>query len=383
MTRGRCCVRVFCERWRRREQKRGLQASHTQKKRKRDRRETLRVPSAPTHCAMLARLLALHLENGHSVITPAATVAGARWLGSLAGAAELNGSAAAVRVSASDRAASHATASPSTGHWVGGRARASTFMRAGCRLGRAPLLIPRGFASGASITPPGDDGAPPNSTDGDDVDWGEPIQSLADMDDLLDDWEDLMEAGDLDGVLRLLEARTAGVEGLPPLGDVLASPPGEADERALRRALEAAQQAEAAARRVRLVDGQGRAYATGRRKAASARVWVRPGSGRVWVNGGPLDALFASVARRGDVLSPFAVTGTIGKFDVRATVAGGGSTGQAQAVRHGLARALQAWDPTLRPPLKAAGLLTRDPRVVERKKPGKAKARKSFQWVKR
>ena len=345
---------------------------------------------------MLARLAALHLESRRPTLT-LTTTTGARWLGSVVGTAEAPGLAAAAAVvdaagvdgSDPDRAASHAAASPSARlGWAGARTSGWTPGRVGLR---HPLpFLSRGFASGGATTPPtGSDSPPPPHTHtgapaaADDFDWGAPIQSLDDMDDLLDDWEDLMAAGDLDGVLRLLEARTAGVEGLPPLADVLASPPGEADERALRRALEAAQQAEAASRRVRLVDGQGRAYATGRRKAAVARVWVRPGSGKVWVNGGPLDALFASVARRGDVLSPFAVTATLGKFDVRATVCGGGSTGQAQAVRHGLARALQAWDPALRPPLKAAGLLTRDPRVVERKKPGKAKARKSFQWVKR
>ena len=255
------------------------------------------------------------------------------------------------------------------------------------------MTLSRGFASDASgdgrSGGGGGDHPPLDAVDNTDAaateddDWGAPVRTLADMDNLLDDWEDLMAAGDLDGVLRLLEARTAGVEGLPPLADALAAPTGEADERALRRALEAAQQAEAAARRVRLVDAQGRAYGTGRRKAAVARVWVRPGTGKVWVNGVPLDAAFSAVARRADVLAPFAVTASLGTFDVRATVAGGGATGQAQAVRHGLARALQAWDPALRPPLKAAGLLTRDARVVERKKPGKAKARKSFQWVKR
>ena len=341
---------------------------------------------------MLARLLI----GRHSHQAKPSTRAAARCLASTGGAAPAAFSSSSTPADTpatarpSDRAASHAQASPSAGPGQVGRSPAHTLPWSTHRAG--PLLTPlhRGFATsaggGGSDSTSSSGPAPPSDGGGgddDDTDWGAPLQSLADMDDLLDDWEDLMAAGDLDGVLRLLEARTAGVEGLPPLAQVLASPPGEADERALRRALEAAQQAEAAARRVRLVDGQGRAYATGRRKAAVARVWVRPGSGKVWINGGPLDATFAALARRGDVLAPFAVTGTIGQFDVRATVVGGGATGQAQAIRHGLARALQAWDPALRPPLKAAGLLTRDPRVVERKKPGKAKARKSFQWVKR
>ena len=181
----------------------------------------------------------------------------------------------------------------------------------------------------------------------------------------------------------MLEARTAHEEGLPPLADVLSGDAFPPDPAALRSTHERALQEEDARRRVRLVDAQGRAYATGRRKEAVARVWLRAGSGRAAVNGLPLDAALPSIARRADALAPFAVTGTLGKFDVRATVAGGGTTGQAQALRHGVAKALQLWDPAHRPALKAAGLLTRDARVVERKKPGKAKARKSFQWVKR
>jgi small subunit ribosomal protein S9 len=200
---------------------------------------------------------------------------------------------------------------------------------------------------------------------------------------LLDAWADLLDAGDHDGVLRLLEAATKDTPGLPPLADVWAAAATADDDTAARRAYETAAAAEAASRRTALVDGQGRAYATGRRKEATARVWVRKGGGSVRVNGVPLDAFFASLSRRADVLSPFVVTDTLGGFDVRATVTGGGTTGQAQAVRHGVARALQLYDPSFRPPLKAAGLLTRDPRAVERKKPGRAKARKAFQWVKR
>jgi ribosomal protein S9 len=338
---------------------------------------------------MLARTLLAALASARSSTSVSAPrPSAARWLASAAGgggggegwsAADCRGGDDdSSPASPSPRCTAAAAAAHPTGridwasspHWQAAGRHAST------------LTWTRGFASGGA----GDGGSnhhPPPPSDEEEEDWGAPAQTLADVDDLLDDWEDLMEAGDLDGVLRLLEARTAGLPGLPPLADVLAAPTGEADERALRRALEAAQQAEAAARRVRLVDAQGRAYGTGRRKAATARVWVRPGSGRVWVNGSPLDAAFSSVARRADVLSPLAVTAGLGKFDVRATVSGGGTTGQAQAVRHGLARALQAWDPALRPALKAAGLLTRDARVVERKKPGKAKARKSFQWVKR
>lgn len=244
---------------------------------------------------------------------------------------------------------------------------------------RAPAAAPsfrtahRSFAS-STTGGSGDDG---------EEDWGAPARTLEDVDDLLDAWGALLDAGDHDGVLRLLEARTAGAPGLPPLGEVWASAASADGDAAARRAYEAAAAAEVAARRTRLVDGQGRAYGTGRRKAAVARVWVRAGSGAARVNGAPLDAAFPALARRADVLSPLAVTGTLGAFDVRATVVGGGPTGQAQAVRHGLARALQLFDPAHRPALKAAGLLTRDPRAVERKKPGRAKARKAFQWVKR
>ena len=101
------------------------------------------------------------------------------------------------------------------------------------------------------------------------------------------------------------------------------------------------------------------------------------------INKRPYDDYFPSLPRRNDLMAPFLVTDTLGSFDVMAAVEGGGATGQAQALRHGIARALQHWDPEMRGPLKAAGLLTRDARIVERKKPGKKKARKSFAWVKR
>lgn len=242
------------------------------------------------------------------------------------------------------------------------------------------------------------------------------MPSLEAIDDFLDEWGRLLDEGDAAGVLKLLEEKTKNVPGLPPLSEVWASATAADDERAARRAHETAAQLEAASRRQRLVDEQGRSYATGRRKEAVARVWLRPAGagsskkstttteggggggktddapsttkpvvGRVWINGAPLDAYFPSAptSRAADVLAPFVVTRTVGDFDVRATVRGGGPTGQAQAVRHGVARALQLWDPETRPALKAAGLLTRDSRSVERKKPGRAKARKAFQWVKR
>ena len=130
-------------------------------------------------------------------------------------------------------------------------------------------------------------------------------------------------------------------------------------------------------------DDLGRAYATGKRKDAVARVWIKPGSGKVTVNGKEMDAYFARPVLQMILRQPFQVAGVDGQFDVTATVKGGGLSGQAGAVKHGISKALQLYDPCLRPALKAAGFLTRDSRVVERKKYGKAKARKSFQFSKR
>ncbi|RLN94537.1 hypothetical protein BBJ28_00006615 [Nothophytophthora sp. Chile5] len=139
--------------------------------------------------------------------------------------------------------------------------------------------------------------------------------------------------------------------------------------------------------RHRTVDEQGRAYGTGRRKTSTARVWIKPAAdpfaGRIVVNKMDVVDYFDRDSHREEVLKPFSAVEQIGAFDVYCTVKGGGNTGQAGAVRHGLARALQNWDPELRPALKKAGYLTRDPRMVERKKPGQPKARKKFQWVKR
>ena len=130
-------------------------------------------------------------------------------------------------------------------------------------------------------------------------------------------------------------------------------------------------------------DALGRAYATGKRKDAVARVWIKPGSGKVIVNGKPQNEYFARPVLQMILAQPFTITGTDGQFDVVATVKGGGLSGQAGAVKHGVSKALQLYDPSLRGALKAAGFLTRDSRVVERKKYGKAKARKSFQFSKR
>ena len=130
-------------------------------------------------------------------------------------------------------------------------------------------------------------------------------------------------------------------------------------------------------------DELGRSYATGKRKDAVARVWIKPGSGKVTVNGKDQDVYFARPVLQLILRQPFQVAGVEGEFDVVATVKGGGLTGQAGAVKHGISKALQLYDPSLRGALKAAGFLTRDSRVVERKKYGKRKARRSFQFSKR
>ena len=130
-------------------------------------------------------------------------------------------------------------------------------------------------------------------------------------------------------------------------------------------------------------DAQGRSYATGRRKDAVARVWVKPGIGRITVNGKDIERYFARPTLRMIIGQPFAAAGRTDQFDVNATVKGGGLSGQAGAVRLGISRALTLFEPELRGPLKKGGFMTRDPRVVERKKYGKRKARRSFQFSKR
>ena len=138
-----------------------------------------------------------------------------------------------------------------------------------------------------------------------------------------------------------------------------------------------------AAPRVAQRDALGRSYATGKRKDAVARVWVKPGSGKVVVNGKEMAVYFARPVLQMILKQPFTVANVEGQFDVYATVAGGGLSGQAGAVKHGVSKALQLYEPSLRGALKAAGFLTRDSRVVERKKYGKANARRSFQFSKR
>ncbi|CAK01825.1 30S ribosomal protein S9 [Bartonella tribocorum] len=134
---------------------------------------------------------------------------------------------------------------------------------------------------------------------------------------------------------------------------------------------------------VQKLDSQGRAYATGKRKDAVARVWIKPGSGKIIINNKEFDKYFARPVLRMILRQPIVATNRDTQFDIVATVAGGGLSGQAGAIRHGISKALTYYEPELRPILKKGGFLTRDSRVVERKKYGKAKARRSFQFSKR
>ena len=131
------------------------------------------------------------------------------------------------------------------------------------------------------------------------------------------------------------------------------------------------------------IDEKGRSYATGKRKDAVARVWIKPGPGKITVNGREVEKYFARPVLRMLINQPFAVTDREGQYDVTCTVKGGGLSGQAGAVKHGISRALMFYEPALRGALKKEGFLTRDSRVVERKKYGRRKARRSFQFSKR
>jgi small subunit ribosomal protein S9 len=136
-------------------------------------------------------------------------------------------------------------------------------------------------------------------------------------------------------------------------------------------------------KREKKVDAQGRSYATGKRKNAIARVWIKPGSGKITVNERDIKIYFARPVLRMILQQPLVVADRAGQFDIVATVVGGGLSGQAGAVRHGISKALTYFEPELRSPLKSGGFLTRDSRVVERKKYGRKKARASFQFSKR
>lgn len=185
----------------------------------------------------------------------------------------------------------------------------------------------------------------------------------------------------LDSLIALKDLE--GVEGLPPLREIEDMRYRKSTEKSVRIEMERQKQEEIAKARVRQVDEKGRAYGTGRRKCSVARVFIQPGNGQFTVNQKEFDVYFPILDHRAALLRPFFKTKTLGLWDVDCTVKGGGVSGQVGAIQLGISRALQNWEPGLRSGLREAGLLTRDPRVVERKKPGKAKARKSFQWVKR
>ncbi|WJX11637.1 hypothetical protein P8452_02229 [Trifolium repens] len=174
-----------------------------------------------------------------------------------------------------------------------------------------------------------------------------------------------------------------GIDGLPPLSEIEGMRYEKNTKKSTRAEMERLKQEEIAKARVRQVDDKGRAYGTGRRKCSIARVWVQPGDGKFMVNDKEFDVYFPMLDHRATLLRPFSETKTLGLWDVSCTVKGGGVSGQVGAIRLGISRALQNWEPDLRPALRSVGFLTRDSRVVERKKPGKAKARKSYQWVKR
>ncbi len=159
---------------------------------------------------------------------------------------------------------------------------------------------------------------------------------------------------------------TQTLDDLKDLGAVQAPPPAEEPEK-----------------RERKVDELGRSYATGKRKGAIARVWIKPGSGRITVNKRDIMTYFARPVLRMIINQPFVATNRTDQYDVWCTVTGGGLSGQAGAVRHGIAKALTLYEPELHKALKSGGFLTRDSRVVERKKYGKCKARRSFQFSKR
>jgi small subunit ribosomal protein S9 len=170
---------------------------------------------------------------------------------------------------------------------------------------------------------------------------------------------------------------------LKSLTSAAPAPAAAAAETAVEGDAPVAPAAPSAPLRDREVDAFGRAYATGRRKDAVARVWLKPGSGKIVVNGRDQDVYFARPTLRLVINQPFQVAGREGQYDIIATVKGGGLSGQAGAVKHGIAQALTRFEPALRSAVKAAGFLTRDSRVVERKKYGRAKARRSFQFSKR
>lgn len=191
---------------------------------------------------------------------------------------------------------------------------------------------------------------------------------------------DKKSLSDLGALTQKKEAEVAAPEAT---AETAAPAAAEADAPAEADAAPAPPVPEPMPLREQQLDKYGRAYATGRRKDAVARVWLKPGSGKIQVNGREQETYFARPTLRLVINQPFGVADRAGQYDVVATVTGGGLSGQAGAVKHGIAQALTRFEPALRAAVKQAGFLTRDSRVVERKKYGRAKARKSFQFSKR
>ena len=194
--------------------------------------------------------------------------------------------------------------------------------------------------------------------------------------------EETKTLADLQNMVEEKAAKDAAAKASPPES----APEGDSDGAASDAAVAAdkATGTESAAVMVEpQIDDLGRSYATGKRKNAIARVWIKPGPGKIIVNGRELETYFARPVLRMVINQPFAVTEREGQYDVMCTVKGGGLSGQAGAVKHGISKALTYYEPALRGPLKKEGFLTRDSRVVERKKYGRKKARRSFQFPKR
>lgn len=202
----------------------------------------------------------------------------------------------------------------------------------------------------------------------------------------VDTWKAAMDRGDWDAAWDIFsQEQEATMRSLPSLEEIINWDPYSI-ERQDRRKREEDLQESASRARVQTTGRQEQgttSHGVGKRKTSVARVWLREGSGHLIVNKQPYDTYFTDFVRRNDMITPLIVSDQLGRFDMMAIVGGGGVKGQAEAIRHGISRALQNWDPDLRDNLKDAGLLTRDPRKVERKKAGRKKARKSFQWVKR
>ena len=185
----------------------------------------------------------------------------------------------------------------------------------------------------------------------------------------------------LDNLKQAMESSAAAEAGAQEAAE--AAPEAEAAEKAEEAAPPPPEEEAPVVTVEPVIDDHGRSYATGKRKDAVARVWIKPGSGKINVNGRDWETYFARPVLRMIINQPFEAAARAAQYDVTCTVKGGGLSGQAGAVRHGLSKALTYYEPGLRPVLKKGGFLTRDSRVVERKKYGRAKARRSFQFSKR